>query len=224
MPRVIDEARLRFLAGMIEASHLKTKPKTPSSRQTQLLWALLTVAPSLGALSLLFWFQPSQLLASIIEVLAIASIFVGLLIFSRLRRAERDERAFFAQLILTQEETALFDRWKLDGNLATIIKGLTESQIQRLGLVSQKVFGTFLAGSGTFPNGKKWEVKLPAVGLKILVVGYYDRALRFDVILYRRDLANAGRIRRPWRRVSFRDGSIQLLRPYQVVQLPNWIG
>ena len=45
----------------------------------------------------------------------------------------------------------------------------------------------------------------------------------FNVILYRRDLASMRGVRRPWRTLSRKDGSLQPVKAGRLVELPDWM-
>ena len=182
---------------------------------------LLTISPGAAIGFLLFELEPPQWLATAFIVLVLLGwlpIFV-----LALRRMDRHDEAFASKIVLSQAETDLFEKWKESGDLAKLVKGLTENQIERLVLTTRKVYGTYVAGTGILPNGKTWEQKLPSIGFKVLAAGYHDGAVRFDAILYRRDLASADRIRRPWRQAPERNSAIQLMRTYRTVELPYWM-
>jgi len=57
----------------------------------------------------------------------------------------------------------------------------------------------------------------------ILPVGLNDGRPVFNVILYRRDLASMRGVRRPWRMISRKDSSLELMKAGRLVELPNWL-
>jgi len=82
----------------------------------------------------------------------------------------------------------------------------------------KSVFKTFVG-----PKGKIWTVKGLKVGFMILPVGLNDGRPVFNVILYRRDLASMRGVRRPWRMISRKDSSLELMKAGRLVELPNWL-
>jgi hypothetical protein len=183
---------------------------------------LVIAAPGVGLAVLLF----SLRLPDWLETVLVLSFIVGgvpMAVLVSVRLDKHDEQGFLSRITLSQSEADLFKEWERSGKLVTMIDGVTEGQIDRLILATQKVYGTYVARTWRRPNGKIVEEKLPKVGFKVLATGPYSGADGFNVILYRRDLAKADRIRRPWRHALRRNGAVQLTRSYPPVELPNWI-
>ncbi len=109
------------------------------------------------------------------------------------------------------------EKWELSGELVLMIEGLSRNET--LGLV--EMIGK-LVGEDTsiFRITPKYYLRM---GFKILPTGYDGGRPLFSVILYRRDLAKLKGIRRPWRKISHRDGTVQFIKPSRLVGLPSWI-
>lgn len=168
------------------------------------------------------WLEPPQWLETVLLLTFILGVLpIAVLVSTRLDKYE--EQQFLFRFTLSKSELDPLDRWKQSSNLATMIKNATANEVSRLDLATRKVFGSFVAASEVLPNGETWERKLARVGLMLLTTGDYDSRPRFNVILYRRDLASANKIRRPWRQAPERKSAIQLMGPHKTFQLPDWI-
>jgi hypothetical protein len=111
--------------------------------------------------------------------------------------------------------------WERSGDLVTMVVVLSHDEALRLVGFTRKHFGEYAFKTVTYPNGKTRNVKMSIIGSKLLP-GHRDEDRQLlNVILYRRDLASLQGIRRPWRRISQSDGTIEMIRPSRPVQLPK---
>jgi len=95
----------------------------------------------------------------------------------------------------TLTELAL-ESWVSEGTIAVLFRGLTPWQIAKL---SKRTLQRF----GTLPIWLHGVKPLPVVGIVAWPIAVEDWS-RFDVVLYRRDLAIDRGIRRPWRMIDRR--------------------
>ncbi len=124
--------------------------------------------------------------------------------------------------LLSKKHSDQVNEWMQSGELATVLEGLSLRETSRLADMTRKYFGEVVLKTGVSPKGKQWRHKELRVGLKLLPTGY-EGHLKFNVILYRRDLASLKRVPRPWRTISPRDGNPRLIEPGRVIKLPDWI-
>ena len=115
------------------------------------------------------------------------------------------------------------EKWEESGDLVTMVDNLSQDETLTLLGFSRKHFGEYVAEAGTTPKGKTWTVKLSKVGSQILPARLEEGRPSFKVILYRRDLARQKGVRRPWRTIYWEDGTLQLVKPGPLIELPNWI-
>ncbi len=115
------------------------------------------------------------------------------------------------------------EHWRESGQLVIVIDGLSDTSAWELFDTSRRLFGTYIQRTFERPNGKIWTVKALRVGAKILPTGSQEGRPLFSAILYRRDLAGLKGMRRPWRKVPNRDGSIEFMKPGRPVELPSWM-
>jgi hypothetical protein len=113
--------------------------------------------------------------------------------------------------------------WEKTGDPVTMVNNLSLIETLRTVEMARRHFGKYVLRTVTTPKGKTWTINAPRVGSKILPTGLDNEGIVFNVILYRRDLAGQRGIRRPWRRISPRDGSIQFIKPGALVELPSWM-
>ena len=115
------------------------------------------------------------------------------------------------------------EKWEKSGNIVIMLQNLSSTETSNLVGTVSRHFGKYILKTFVGRKGKVWTVKGFKVGFKILPVGLSDGRPVFNVILYRRDLASMRGVRRPWRTISRKDGSLQLVKAGRLVELPDWM-
>ena len=113
--------------------------------------------------------------------------------------------------------------WEKSGKIVIMLLNLSSTETSNLVDMVSSHFGKYILKTFVGRKGKIWTVKGFKVGFMILPVGLNDGRPVFNVILYRRDLATIRGIRRPWRTISRKDGSLQLVKAGRLVELPDWM-
>ena len=115
------------------------------------------------------------------------------------------------------------EKWEKSGDIVIMLQNLSSTEISNLVDTVSRHFGKYILKTFVGRKGKIWTVKGFKVGFKILPVGLNDGRPVFNVILYRRDLASIRGVRRPWRTISRKDGSLQLMKAGRLIELPDWM-
>jgi len=115
------------------------------------------------------------------------------------------------------------EKWEKSGDIVIMLQNLSSTETSNLVDTVSRHFGEYILKTFVGPKGKVWTVKGFKVGFKILPVGLNDGWPVFNMILYRRDLASMRGVRRPWRTLSRKDGSPQLMKAGRLVELPDWM-
>jgi len=113
--------------------------------------------------------------------------------------------------------------WEKSGKIVIMLLNLSSTETSNLVDMVSSHFGKYILKTFVGRKGKIWTVKGFKVGFMILPVGLNDGRPVFNVILYRRDLASMRGVRRPWRTISRKDGSLQLVKAGRLVELPDWM-
>jgi len=114
-------------------------------------------------------------------------------------------------------------KWEKSGDIVIMLRNLSSNETWSLVDMVGTHFGKYVLKTFVGPKGKIWTVKDFKVGFKILPVGLNDGRPVFNAILYRRDLASMKGVKRPWRTISRKDGSLQLMKAGRLVELPDWM-
>ena len=114
-------------------------------------------------------------------------------------------------------------KWETSGDIVIMLQNLSSTETSNLVDTVSGHFGKYILRTFVGPKGKIWTVKGLKVGFMILPVGLNDGRPVFSVILYRRDLASMRGVRRPWRMISRKDSSLELMKAGRLVELPNWL-
>ena len=115
------------------------------------------------------------------------------------------------------------EKWEKSGEIVIMLLNLSSTETSNLVDMVSSHFGKYILKTFVGRKGKIWTVKGFKAGFKILPVGLNDGRPVFNVILYRRDLASMRGVRRPWRTISRKDGSLQLVKAGRLVELPDWM-
>jgi hypothetical protein len=115
------------------------------------------------------------------------------------------------------------EKWEKSGDIVIMLQGLSSNETSNLVDWTSRHFGTYIQKRFVGRKGKIWTEKGHKVGFGILPVGLDKGRPVFNVILYRRDLASIRGVKRPWRTISGRDGSLQIMKAGPLLELPNWI-
>jgi hypothetical protein len=113
--------------------------------------------------------------------------------------------------------------WEKSGIIVIMLQNLSSNDTSNLVDMVGRHFGKYIIKTFVGPKGKIWTDKGFKVGFMTLPVGLNDGRPMFNVILYRRDLASMRGVRRPWRTISRKDGSLQLMKAGRLVELPDWM-
>jgi hypothetical protein len=114
-------------------------------------------------------------------------------------------------------------KWETSGDIVIMLQNLSSAETSNLVDTVSRHFGEYILRTFVGRKGKIWTVKGFKAGFMILPVGLNDGRPVFNVILYRRDLASMRGVRRPWRTISRKDGSLELMKAGRLVELPNWL-
>ncbi len=114
-------------------------------------------------------------------------------------------------------------KWETSGDIVIMLQNLSSTETSNLMDTVSRHFGKYILKTFVGPKGKIWTVKGLKVGFMTLPVGLNDGRPVFNVILYRRDLASMRGVRRPWRTISRKDGSLELMKTGRLVELPSWL-
>ena len=113
--------------------------------------------------------------------------------------------------------------WERSGDIVIMLRNLSSDETSNLVDMVGRHFGKYIIKTFVGPKGKIWTEKGFKVGFMILPVGLNDGRPVFNVILYRRDLASMRGVRTPWRTISRKDGSLELVKAGRLVELPDWM-
>jgi len=117
----------------------------------------------------------------------------------------------------------LLEIWEKSGNLVLVMSDLSRDDYSTVFDFTRRHFGKYVSKTVTTKKGKVLTFKHYRVGYKILPVGLVKGNIRFDIILYRRDLASLRHIKRPWRTIGHKSGTLEPLRSAGLIRLPDWI-